>query len=81
MSDVRTMSNMRVQPMKHEYDSYRFFFGRIAEGGKCDDLPLIIFNLEFDLILDGEDMVALRIMSLLRFLFCFIDHLLPLLVG
>jgi len=78
---MRTMSNMRVEAMKHEYDSYGFFFGRIAVGGKCDDLPLIIFNLEFDLILDGEDMVALGIVALLRLLFCLIYHLLPLLVG
>jgi hypothetical protein len=76
-----TMSDMRVEPMKHKYDSYGLFFSRISEGGKSDGLALIIFNLEFDLIFDGKNMVALWIMTLLCFLLCFFHYLLPLLIG
>jgi len=78
---MSTMSYMRVESMKHEYDSYGFFFSRIAVGSKCDDLSIVIFDFELDLIFDGKNMVALWIMTFMLLLLCLLDHLLPLFIS
>ena len=90
MSNMCSVSDVRVEPMKHDNHCFGFSLGWILVGGEQDHFLVLVDDFELKEVLDGKDVVSLgvgrRVLILLgmfypqQFLFFGEFNVLPVLV-